>query len=175
LVNGAIDDPEFRFDPIELALADPTKKDAAAYRRLFDASRDLDQARRLQTKLKELGVAVSVADHMGFLREWYAVGPFDANNFKGFKTAYPPEKQVDLKATYTGKAGKQLAWKRFSVAETTSGRHAALVDLNPPLGNAEDAVAYAWTAIRMKEAREVEFRGAADDNFTVWVNGKRVF
>ena len=27
----------------------------------------------------------------------------------------------------------------------------------------------------MPEAREVEFRGAADDNFTVWVNGAKVF
>ena len=175
LVSGAIDDPEFRYDAIELAVADPAKKDAAAYRRLFDATPDLDQARRLQTKLKELGVTVSVADHMGFLREWFAVGPFDANNFNGFKTAYPPEKQADIKATYAGKAGKQIAWKRFSVVETTSGRHAALVDLRPPLGDAEDAVAYAWTALRVKEARDVEFRGAADDNFTVWVNGKRVF
>src|SRR5262249_7925513 len=28
---------------------------------------------------------------------------------------------------------------------------------------------------RADAAREVEFRGAADDNFTVWVNGERAF
>ena len=28
---------------------------------------------------------------------------------------------------------------------------------------------------KLGEAREVEFRGAADDNLTVWVNGQRVF
>jgi hypothetical protein len=36
-------------------------------------------------------------------------------------------------------------------------------------------VAYAYTAFEAGEAREVEFRGAADDNLTVWVNGARAF
>ncbi len=171
-----VDDPEFRYDAIELALARLGKHaDVKEYRRLFTASRDMEQSRRLAAALKPLGVEGSVADHMGFLREWYAVGPFDAAGGKGFKSVYPPEKQVDLKATYMGKDGKTLAWKRFSVPEMTTGRFPALVDLTRPLGNAEDAVAYAWTAFRVKKASEAELRGAADDNFTVWVNGERVF
>ena len=36
-------------------------------------------------------------------------------------------------------------------------------------------MAYAYTAFACRPRREVEFRGAADDNFTVWVNGQRVF
>jgi hypothetical protein len=47
--------------------------------------------------------------------------------------------------------------------------------LRAPLGDAEDAVAYAYTAFESTEVREVEFRGAADDNLSVWVNGARVF
>ena len=43
------------------------------------------------------------------------------------------------------------------------------------MGDADDAVAYAYTTFTVAESREVEFRGAADDNLTVWVNGKRVF
>jgi len=53
----------------------------------------------------------------------------------------------------------------------------ALVDLRQrdALGDADDAVAFAYTEFTVEKAGEVEFRGAADDNFTVWVNGKRVF
>ena len=51
----------------------------------------------------------------------------------------------------------------------------ALVNLLEPLGQAEDAVAYAYTVVTVTESRDVEFRGAADDNFTIWVNGKREF
>src|SRR5439155_1741893 len=80
--------------------------------------RVLEQGRRVAEKLKKLGVEVSVADHLGFLRQWYVLGPFDAQGWKGFKTGYPPEKKVDLQATYEGKDGKKLAWKRFDVKET---------------------------------------------------------
>jgi len=43
------------------------------------------------------------------------------------------------------------------------------------LGDADDAVAYAYTEFTLPAARAAEFRGAADDNFTVWVNGAKVF
>src|SRR5439155_15311334 len=57
----------------------------------------------------------------------------------------------------------------------SGGPHVALVNLREPLGDASDAVAYAYTMLEVAAPREVEFRGAADDHFTVWVNGKRVF
>ena len=43
-------------------------------RRAFRATRDLTQAREVARRLKGLGVDVSVADHIGFLRDWYVVG-----------------------------------------------------------------------------------------------------
>jgi hypothetical protein len=49
------------------------------------------------------------------------------------------------------------------------------VNLREPLGEAADAVAYAYTAFTVAAPLEVEFRGAADDNLTVWVNGRRAF
>ena len=181
LLRGWTDDPEFRHDAIEQALADldrdkeaPADKRVAALRRLFGATRDLSQARAVAAKLKGLGAPVSVADHLGFLRDWYVIGPFDARGTKGFKAAYPPEEKVDLAASYEGQ-GKAVGWKRHRSPEATDGTHVALVNLREPLGDAADAVAYAYTAFEADEAREVEFRGAADDNLSVWVNGDRAF
>jgi hypothetical protein len=124
--------------------------------------------------LKDRGIDVSVARHMGFLREWYVVGPFDGLGKKSFKTAYPPEKGVDLAATFDGKGGKKLRWQRLSAAESNTG-HPAIINLRKSLGDAEDAVAYSWTSFEVPKGRDVEFRGAADDNLTVWVNGEKVF
>lgn len=176
LLRRALDDPEFRYDAVEQRLKElGAGKDAAGYRAVFSASRDLEQGRRIAEKLKELGVSLSVADHMGFLRQWYVIGPFDGQKMKGFKTVYPPEKKVDVQESLDGKDGKKLPWKRIDVKETTSGRFPALVDLRQPLGDAEDAVAYGWTTFKVDTAGEVEFRGGADDNLSVWVNGERAF
>ncbi len=81
---------------------------------------------------------------------------------------------MDLAASYEGK-GKAVRWKRYRSPEAADGAHVALVNLREPLGDAADAVAYAYTAFEVSEPREVEFRGAADDNLTVWVNGARAF
>jgi hypothetical protein len=181
LLRDWTDDPEFRHDAIEQALAEfdrdkqaPADKQIAALRRLFAATRDLPQAQAVARRLKGRGTPVSVADHFGFLRDWYVIGPFDARGMKGFKNVYPPEEKVDLGVSYEGQ-GKTVAWKRYRSPEANDGTHVALVNLRDPLGDAADAVAYAYTTFEADAAREVEFRGAADDNLSVWVNGKRAF
>jgi hypothetical protein len=186
LFAGWLNDPEFRSEAVDLALrqaavvkgSDPAKA-VQLYRTAFEATRDIPQGQKTAAALQELGVTVSVADHLGFLTHWYLVGPFDAAGEKGFRTSYPPEAKVDLKATYDGKDGK-VGWKYYQTREPapkTNARHVALVDLRSreALGDADDAVAFAYTEFVVEKAGEVEFRGAADDNFTVWVNGVRVF
>ncbi len=184
LLAGWLDDPEFRYDAVALVLkqADAQARDrkkeqaTADYRKAFAAVRDVGQAQTLAARLKDMGVAVSIAEHLGFLTDWYVIGPFDARGMKGFKTVYPPEQQIDVAAELPGKDGN-VSWKRYQVREAWTGlpARAVLVNLLTPLGQAEDAVAYAYTAFRVPAARTVEFRGAADDNFTVFVNGQRVF
>jgi hypothetical protein len=188
LIPGWLDDPEFRFEAVDFALQygdalkRPGRPETAGavreiYRLAFTSARDLQQAKRAAARLKDVDVTVSVAEHLGFFTDWYVIGPFDAMGMKGFKTVYPPEEKLDLAAELPGKKGT-VRWKRWRVTEpppSAPGPHVALVNLAEALGNAADAVAYAYTAFTVPEAREVEFRGAADDNFTVWVNGTRVF
>jgi hypothetical protein len=182
-----LDDPEFRHEAIALVL-DKAGKSAKAgnsliagnlYRQAFDKSRDIMQARSAAVGLKEAGVTVSVAEHLGFLMDWHLIGPFDGKGQKGFHLAYPPEKTVDLNEELAGQKGK-VRWKRFQVKETaptSKDRHQALVNLaaKDALGNADDAVAFAYTEFTLEKAMQAEMRGSADDNFTVWVNGVKVF
>src|SRR5690349_18232783 len=42
---------------------------------------------------------------------WHYIGPFDNADGEGFDAVYPPEREIDLKRTYTGKGGASVAWK----------------------------------------------------------------
>ncbi|HJT76837.1 MAG TPA: hypothetical protein VJ739_06505, partial [Gemmataceae bacterium] len=42
--------------------------------------------------------------------KWYYIGPFDNTDNEGFDAVYPPEREIDLKKTYTGKGGATVAW-----------------------------------------------------------------
>jgi hypothetical protein len=183
-----LDDPEFRYDAVAVTLTKARQllkndaKDAAGglLRQAFASVRDVQQARDVAAGLERLGVKVNVAEHLGFLMDWRLIGPFDGGGQKGFQLSYPPEKNVDLNGELTGQGDKKLRWVRYRAVEpthTSGARHQALVNLREKdaLGDADDAVAFAYTEFTVAKSGEVEFRGAADDNFTVWVNGQRAF
>ncbi|MBL8799445.1 MAG: hypothetical protein JNM56_36525 [Planctomycetia bacterium] len=176
-----LNDPEFSYEAVEAlrekaAITKNPEESRAMLRRAFAACRDVPQAQKLAVDLKADGIAVSLAEHFGFLTDWYLIGPFDGQLKKGFKTVYPPEEKIDLAAKLPGKSGR-LEWKRYQAKEATSGLPArvVLVNLTEALGVVEDAVGYAYTKFHVEQEQEVEFRGAGDDNFSVWVNGKKEF
>jgi hypothetical protein len=176
-----LNDPEFSYEAVEALRekAEITKnpeESRAMLRRAFAACRDVPQAQKLATDLKAEGISVSLSEHFGFLSDWYLIGPFDGKLKKGFKTVYPPEEKLDLTAKLPGKSGP-VEWKRYQAKEATSGLPArvVLVNLTEVLGVTEDALGYAFTKFQVDQEQEVEFRGAADDNFSVWVNGKQEF
>ena len=169
-----LDDPEFRHEAVaDLLERAKAGKVVDLYRQAFAKSRDVQQARDAAAGLQE---KPSVAEHLGFFLDWHLIGPFDGKGQKGFSLSYPPEKKVDLGEKLDGQNGK-VRWKPYRVKETFTGRHQALVDLRDKtaLGNADDAVAFAYTEFHVANAMGAEMRGAADDNLTVWVNGVKVF
>jgi hypothetical protein len=182
-----LDDPEFRLEAVALVLAKAKNAAKAGnsllavnlYRQAFDKSRDVQQARDAAAGLEAGGVKVSVGEHLGFLVDWHLIGPFDGKGQQGLLLSYPPEKKVDLSEELIGQTGK-VRWIRYQVKEpahNTNGRHQALVDLRDKqaLGNADDAVAFAYTEFYVDQAMKAEMRGAADDNLTVYVNGVKTF
>ena len=173
-----LDDPEFGRDAVERTmqaaqqlLDDGKKQEAiAVYLKAFNASRLDNQIRAAADRLGQLGEPVNIIEHMGFLHRWYLLGPFDAPGFSGYQMSFPPEKKVDLAAEYTGKDGTPIRWQPSQSADR-------LGQLNLATGIApvKEAVGYAYAEVHSPREQDVQLRCGADDNMTVWINGKKTF
>ncbi|MEO1990726.1 MAG: hypothetical protein ABGW78_02250, partial [Pirellulales bacterium] len=95
------------------------------------------------------------------------------SELKGFDIAYPPEKQVDLNATYKGKFG-DVQWKTLATADPYG-----MVDLNGaypgPDDGLKEVVAYAATEFSSANTQPAEIRLGCKNAWKVWHNGKLVF
>lgn len=149
------------------AQADANAK--ATYMQAFEAVRDEDQTRFLASELRRLGEAVDLPKHFGFLMQWQVIGAFDNTGRAGFATVYPPEKEINLSASYPGKA-QEAKWQPF-----TSADEYGKLDFNKPLGMQKEAVAYAYTVIDSPEERDAELRLGCKDAWKIWLNGQYVF
>jgi hypothetical protein len=177
-VRELLDDPEFREDAVEMALAAGQRalgggdSETARYEfeRAFDHARASNQVTSAAAQLAKLGQSVNPARHLGLVVDWWLVGPFDAPRFTGFARAFEPEMRVDLAAEYTGAGGEAIRWRRHH-----SDDPLGLVNLAQALGPAKEAVGYAYAELESPEDRSVQLRTGADDNLTVWLNGQKVF
>jgi putative heme-binding domain-containing protein len=100
---------------------------------------------------------------------WHIAGPFDnGDGDTGFDTAYPPEKKIDLQATYTGKSGK-VAWR--TVKPDAKG----YVDLQAFFApDSTNIVSYLYREIESPVDQEATVLLGADDCSRLWINGKEV-
>jgi hypothetical protein len=166
--------PELRRDAVGRVLDDAEKLLSAEkkvearslFQQAFAAARDKDQIDKAAKRLKDLGQPIDLAKHVGFILDWKLIGPFANVEQKGVLTTYPPEKALDFKAEYDGKAGK-VGWKDY-IAKDENG----IIDLNIGLGQHNEAVGYAATEFTSPAARDVEVRIGCYTVFKLWVNGE---
>ena len=108
------------------------------------------------------------------VQDWYLCGPFSNEGYQGFKTVYPPEKGVDLKAKYEGMAGKTVTWQRLPTgAKSPVGP--GVVNLLDQYEPKALVCAYAFTRITSDRDRTVTFYSGSDDTITIWLNEEKVF
>jgi hypothetical protein len=169
--------PELRRDAVArvIALADALvrKKDGdarATYQRALTGACDSDQVDAIAKGLDKLGVKVDRARHMGFVTHWYLIAPFDHHNGVGWDQAYPPEKGVNLSASYKGKDEKTAKWLAHTTAEPYGK-----VDLNKVLGKRKGTVAYAYAVVESPKERLVELRAGCINGLKIFLNAKEVF
>jgi hypothetical protein len=141
----------------------------AALREALAGACDKDQVDDIVKKLKEQGIKVDLAAHFGFVCSWQVIGPFD--NAKGTKHAvvYPPEKGIDLNASYKGKGDVDCRWLPFTTEEPYGK-----VDFNKPIGKKKEAIAYALASVTLPAERRAEIRVGCATALKVFLNGKEV-
>ena len=174
-IPGQLDDVEFREEAVAIALeaAQQAKQNQqpdearSAFKKAFQHARREDQVRAAADGLKSLGLDVSIVKHMGFVTQWYLLGPFDAPGKTGFKLRLPPETKVDLQATYTGQDGNPIQWKPYQTSDRMGQ-----VNLVQAIAPVKEAVGYAYAELESPRAQEVQLRCGADDNLSVWINEK---
>ena len=102
------------------------------------------------------------------LGPWYLLGPFDNVGGRGFDTAYPPEKGVDLSAECEGLGGRKLSWRRMDDFKDGQANNLSLFDKN-------DAVcAYVCREIESPGPVRLTAGFGSDDGLAVWLNGEKV-
>jgi hypothetical protein len=179
LVPGLLNDPspELRRDAVAQlmeqasAIAGKENRNGAVllYRQALGGAVEPTQVKPIANALKELGVEVDLPRHFGFLMRWQVIGPFDNTGRKGFDTAYPPEKEINLKAEYDGK-GKKAKWQPLASSDAFGK-----IDLNKPLGMLKESVGYAYTEFESSGARSAEIRLGCKNAWKIWLNGQLVF
>lgn len=92
--------------------------------------------------------------------DWRIAGPFKKSG-----TEIPA-----LDAEYVDARGKTGTWKKAKVKPEFGE-----VELRGQMPVQDDVAVFAYTEIESAEEREVEFVCGADDTFTLWVNGVKVF
>ena len=176
LLPGMLNDEslELRRDAVERVINDAArtleagKKPEAIqrYREALKFARDVDQVQALARKLRDLGESVDVQKLFGFIAHWKLIGPFDNTGGKGFATAFPPEKAIDLAGEYDGKSGK-VRW-----SDHVTKDEFGMVDINPVYQPLKEVTAYAYTEFISDKARPAELRLGCKNAWKVWLNGK---
>ena len=179
LVPGLLLDPnaELRREAVKRLIGEAAKVegDAAAklYQTALTGAVDDDQVKAIVGPLKKLGVTVDLQKHFGFLTNWQVIGPFDNKDKKGFDVAYPPEKTINLKASYSSKfEGEKLTVKWAAISTKDSY---GIVDIAKSLKNFKGSAMYATTTFDSPVKRSVQFRLGTPNSWKLWVNGKLVF
>jgi hypothetical protein len=127
------------------------------------AKRDNDFIRSLKSSI------ASIQQDFMTLGPWHYIGPFPNDNNAGFKTAYPPEKEIDLKKTYPGKNNTTAKWREGKFTDGEVNDLALFYEANN-----SQAVVYLYREIECGEPREANVSLGSDDTLTVWLNGDKI-
>jgi hypothetical protein len=180
LIPGLLHDPsvEFRRDAVARLIESATRltvdgkqtESKPILAEALSAARDDDQVQAIKKQLEGLGEKVDLPTHFGFLMDWRLVAPFDNSSLKGLSAVYPPEKLIDLKASYEGKEGQKIDW-----VEHTTASDYGIVNLAKVLGPFKGSVAYGVTEFTATAAVPVELRPGTPNSWKIWLNGQLIF
>jgi hypothetical protein len=154
------------------------REELVQWKKAWDAyNRDMPKLAYAPSLYKDDGMLATIDRVQYLLRnpvilnlDWWAIGPFDNEDKKGFDTAYPPEKELNLTGTYTGIDNQELQWKRVDESRLLDD----YVDLSNFTSPSDWTTLYATTAFTCPQQQRAVLHIGSDDAIKVWLNGKLV-
>jgi len=122
-------------------------------------------------RIRPIGFREHEPDVPGVPPAWYLAMPFDNGETKGLDAVFPPDRGIDLAATYVGKDNLPVRWE---VTPTYTGA-IGLLELFGPHTKAENNTAFAYCTVTNPVARTVQLRLGSDDDMLVRINGQEVW
>ncbi|HBJ33893.1 MAG TPA: hypothetical protein DDZ51_03820 [Planctomycetaceae bacterium] len=201
LIEGAQTDPSLPLRHLAIsrlinraeAEVESKNNDAATqtYKLVLAEARNADQLKSAAKSLEKLGEKVDLAKQLAMIRDWWILATYDNKDTQHFNTEYLPE------STYIAAGKLPASWlkpgaaiRRGEVAEDTPAGQVAtrvtsddelgMVNLNPPLENAKDSIAYAYAEFTYSPAGAsgktipAEARLGCINANKIWINGKLV-
>lgn len=117
----------------------------------------------------DLATAQQRTQDLGFVPAWRCIGPFDNERGAAFARALPPEKGIDLRASYDGKK-RPVQWRRQPVVPAPGAK----VDLGAMLRPANQIAAYAAVVLRAERECDAVLHLGCDGASKVFVAGREV-
>ncbi|MBI3922114.1 MAG: hypothetical protein HY318_11905 [Armatimonadetes bacterium] len=100
--------------------------------------------------------------------DWYYIGPFDHTEGKGFEAAYPPEKEINLGKSYSGKGGSAIRWQKGEGFIDGQVNSLSLFKDN------DNIAVYVYRVIHATRPASIGISLGSDDTLTAWLNGEKL-
>jgi len=116
-------------------------------------------------------------EHADRTRLWMTIGMFPNWDDAGHNTAYPPEKSVDLGATYPGWYGP-ISWRRWhsrSMDNHVVNLQEAFTPVYEYYPRFDYGTGYAYAEFHCDQRQDVMIKVGVQDATKVWTNGSLVF
>ena len=118
-----------------------------------------------------VGIADRFAPQFGFINRWLLCGPFDNLGMDGHDRVYPPEQAMDTAATYDGKGGRKVSWKKNRTPDWQG-----CVDLVQEFDDSDWTCAYALCWVTLDEGpKDVMLRVGSNDSVKIFLNGREIW
>ncbi len=109
----------------------------------------------------------------GLIMDWQVIGPFVFG--KGLEEVYPPEKEINLEAVYSGADGP-VKWRR-AITENSGHLNLLTTLYKHPEENPPDlaAIGYAYVQVESPDDRTIKITLGSNDGAKLWVNNKVIY
>ncbi len=131
-----------------------------------------------QMRIQPMGFWERPREVGGLPLAWHVIGPFDDASQEVLNAVFPPESEIDLKASYPGKHGKvnwtvQLYTRLLLMVQYENGYIEPLTSEREKVMNY--TVIYATCTVTSPQEQKVQMRVGSDDDCIIWFDGHEVW